>query len=534
LFLSDIFDKVKDLRKDHFMVNSGKVILEDSIKLSESILWKMQNEAYQQFGPEAWSSKGVPFYLTSTPYTVRQYALQVLAYFRDCISLNSPTPIDFSEPVYIFDLGAGTGRFGYLFLKMLNAMLEGLSFKKIKIRYVMTDIVDSNIKFCQTHPYLKQYIECGVLDFAHFHHRDRQITLIYSGDELTSEKVKNPIILVANYFFDTIPQDLFQTQKGTLNEGRITLSVIKGDLPKGKSPLDPTLIGKLQTQFDYYPLDFKDNYYANHPELNAILEEYKVAFPDSTFLFPVGAFECIDYFSSLSKNRILLLAADQGVVSESQIKSWGEPKIAIHGSFSLAVDYSSLAAYFRNKNGVSLLTSFPDKQFVVMSGILGGSMKNFPESVLMFRQTFDSFEPVDYWKLINLSDEGWKNPSLEYILLLIKLGNWDPINFYFYFSQIQKGILQASLEVKEEIAMLVDRVWEYTYPINGSEGLFVMNLGVLCYQLEKYKKAIYFFEQSLAFTGPQKQTFVNLSLCHMSLKNLEKAQEYSLKASQTK
>ena len=46
--------------------------------------------------------------------------------------------------VYLFDLGAGTGRFGFLFLKEWE--LVGLD-----LVYVMTDFVEENLKFLENH-----------------------------------------------------------------------------------------------------------------------------------------------------------------------------------------------------------------------------------------------------------------------------------------------------------------------------------------------------------------------------------------------
>ena len=78
-----------------------QIVLEKGVRLSKSILWGLQTAAYCQFGPDAWSSKEVPFYITSNPYIARQYAYVVLGYLRDCFAPNAATPIDLSQPIYI-------------------------------------------------------------------------------------------------------------------------------------------------------------------------------------------------------------------------------------------------------------------------------------------------------------------------------------------------------------------------------------------------------------------------------------------------
>jgi len=141
----------------------NQTIIEENRRFSESILWKLQHQAYSHFGPEAWIAKGVPFYLTSNPHFVRQNVQVALGYVRDCIKNKQ---IDREEPFYIFDLGAGSGRFGYLFLKDFLSVTHQLYGTKLKVRYVMTDLIEANLDFLRSHAYLRPFVEEGVLDFA--------------------------------------------------------------------------------------------------------------------------------------------------------------------------------------------------------------------------------------------------------------------------------------------------------------------------------------------------------------------------------
>src|SRR6202034_2474419 len=113
------------------------IVVGSGTTLSCSKLWELQLAAYTQFGPSAWFGKHVPFYVTSNPLIAQQYAQTVIGYLRDCASNAAISPINVEEPVYIFDLGAGTGRFAYLFLKSLMQMLGNFYGKEIKICYVM-------------------------------------------------------------------------------------------------------------------------------------------------------------------------------------------------------------------------------------------------------------------------------------------------------------------------------------------------------------------------------------------------------------
>lgn len=483
--------------------NSSQEILEKNQRFSKSLLWKLQQEAYIQFGPEAWSKKGVPFYLTSNPLTAKQYASLVLGYLRDCLSTAS---INFSAPLYIFDLGAGSGMFCYLFLKQLQGLIKGLPFEKIKIVYVMTDIAEENISFWKQHPLLQPYIDADILDFAYYHSEMQQpIQLIRSGKVLAKEKGANPLIIIANYFFDTIPQDLFLFKDGKVQEGRVTLTA-----PKNSS----SLIEELQHQYDYFSIENSETYYSNS-KWNSFLHSYSKQVEGIPFLFPVGAFQTIDYFCSLSQENCLVLAGDQGFSTLNQVESWGEPKITRHATFSIPVSYYALSQYVKSLKGEGLLTSFPDPLFTVLAAVIGKS--KLPETQLAFREGIDAFEPKDYWTVVGGLFKPEIELSLEEILGVIKFGNFDPVNFNIFFQRILALLPKASDATKEMLLQFIRRVYDHFYPVGTDSSDFVLNLGVLCFELQKYEEALFYFEESLKIGGEKKQTLINLNACHKAL-----------------
>jgi hypothetical protein len=485
-------------------------------RLSKSWLWKLQESAYTQFGPEAWSTKGVPFYLTGSPLTARQYAHVLLGYIRDSLSPLSPSPIDLSEPLYILDLGAGTGMLGYLFLKKFFSLIEGLPFEKLKLKYVMTDFVESNIASCQGNPCLQPYIEAGVLDFAHYRSESSQpIRLLGSGTVLSKERLINPLILIANYFFDSIQHDLFMVKDGALLEGRIHISPPKA---RADTPKDPSIIATMKCTYEYTPIDDLTTYYPN-PRWVEILQEYSKNFDAIPFLFPCGALQSIEYFSELSRGRLLVLAEDQGVCTEAQIRDWGEPKIARHGSFSLPVNYHALRRYFANQGGIGLLTSLPDPVFAIGAFVLGGPAHQHPETCLAFRELIDYFDPKDYWNIVGCATRRLKTASLEELLLLVKLGEYDPVNFNHFFERIRALIPKASEAEKHVLFETIRRVGEHFFPVGPESGNFVGNLGVLCFDLGEFRTALEYFKASIPISGESKETLMNIVNCYKAIQH---------------
>jgi len=505
--------------------------LEKSRRLTDSLLWSLQHIAYSQFGPDAWANKGVPFYLTSNPLIAKQFAGVILAYIRDCIRKGGENAIDFSQPFYIFDLGAGSGRLGYLILKHLLPMVHETISPELKICYVMADMVESNIEFLKTRPLLENYISSGNLDFAIYHHSHKPpLKLMVSGEVLEENNIVNPIALVCTYYFDTVPQDLFKAKNGALEEGRISILLPANEESIDANSLQPEMIKNLEAKFDYAPIENPSTYYPERPEFNALLQYYMDLFEDTPFLYPIGGLESLRFFSLLSNNRLLLLAGDQGVSTEKQVREWGEPKIFRHASFSMAVSYHLLSRYFQNQGGVGLLTSFPNPKYVVMSGVLGGSVEDFPDTCLAFRKEIDFFEPVEYWELTNLKPEQLDLIPLEHILLYVKMGNWDPINFHLFFSDILKKLPDASMREKENLQQTIHKVWENFYPVNPQEGDFVMNLGVLFFEMKNFEEALFFFLKSKEVSGGNSNLYMNLAKCYSIMGDEVNAKKYFLEA----
>jgi SAM-dependent MidA family methyltransferase len=161
----------------------------------------------------------------------------------DCCKPGSKMPLDRNEPLYIIELGAGSGKFSYFMLKALEEMKSVLDFPFDKIVYVMTDFTENNFKFWHNHPALKKYFESGRLDAAICNAtEDREITLWKSGKVLGPGCSVNPICIVANYLFDTLYHDIFQVENNVLSEGLVSTG---SKLPEEPDPLHPDIIQRL-------------------------------------------------------------------------------------------------------------------------------------------------------------------------------------------------------------------------------------------------------------------------------------------------
>ena len=161
----------------------------------------------------------VPFYATSNPYIAHSYAQVIVRYIQDTIRQET---YDAKAPFYIAELGAGSGLFSFYLLKSLLELLGDLGLGAVKIVYVMTDFVEDNITFWQTQPNLRSYVKQGYLDFALYDaERSTSICLRNSKSKLTQDTLKNPLIVIANYVFDSLRHDFFQIADHKLQIGLV-------------------------------------------------------------------------------------------------------------------------------------------------------------------------------------------------------------------------------------------------------------------------------------------------------------------------
>lgn len=497
------------------MKDQEETILDQGNRLSKSRLWQLQHAIYSYYGPKAWTEAGVPFYMTSNPYTARQYAKMALGYIRDCIRGVNGKVFDRSHPLYVFDLGAGTGRFGYLFLRELSKFLSQPQFDGIRLCYVMTDMIDSNLQYLRYHPYLQEMIDQKALDFAVYHTSfvEDPLKLQVSGKELIPGNVVNSPILIGNYFFDVIPQDLFKVVNKRLHEGLVTV-VAKGIVDVAEP--NPALLKELYAKYEYVPLKENETYYPDQFQ-EAVLQDYAGTLESIPFTLPVAAFQTLSYFKRMSGGHMFLLAGDQGVSNEQQLRNAQEPVVSVQGGISMSVSYHAIAKYVVKQGGAAWLTTHPDPLFVTIAAAFGGGKEFHSETTMAFEDTFEYFQPSDYWRLTCCSEQEWTHPSIEYLLLLVKLGNWDPLNFHAFFTAIRHQLPEASQNTQSALVETIKLVWDHFYPVTKEEGDFLMNLGVLLFELKQPADALIFFERALIVNGGNAQIHQNIAACRRFL-----------------
>lgn len=492
------------------------VILEQDQRLSQSGIWKLQRTFFEQQGIRAWSRNTIPSYITTNPFIANAYGKVVFGFLRDWYSA-AGNSLDVSQPVYIIELGSGSGRFSYHFLKKFMDLFTRSTLKEIPIKYVMTDFSEDLINFWQNHSSLQPFVEQGLLDFAIFDaEQPEELTLRHSGTVLSSATITNPLVLLANYLFNCIPQDCFAIQDGELYESLITLSTSKPDLEIS----DPTLLDSLETSYNRHPIiaDYYDD-----PEFNKLLDSYQQRLPDTTFTFPHLALKCLRFFCDLSDGRLLLLCGDQGYSEQEDLLDRERPSITLHsGCFSMMVNYHAIGEYVRNQGGQVLRTAHRYTNLYVSAYLLGQHPDDYPETAQSFREAIEPAGPDDFYILKSSLEGVYNTLSLQQMLIYLRFSGWDSNIFLGFYSTLLERVKEASEDEQYALSQTVQQVWNTYYHI-GEEQDLAFAIGVLLYRMQYHTEALDFFQHSLDLYGSDQSTFYNMAMCYSSLRRIEEA-----------
>jgi hypothetical protein len=70
--------------------------------------------------------------------------------------------------VYIVEVGAGTGKFAFLFLRKMFSDHANLVPPSVRVKYIVTDFVEKNVEFWARSAHFQYYRDRGLVDFATF------------------------------------------------------------------------------------------------------------------------------------------------------------------------------------------------------------------------------------------------------------------------------------------------------------------------------------------------------------------------------
>lgn len=465
----NIFD---NLARDHRGFCVAK-----SQSFSQSLLWTLQRDYFTQRGLNAWSQGEVPHYITSNPTIAIAYAEIVFACWQD-----QNQHLTSTQPLYLCELGAGSGRFAFHFLTHLTELCQQNQLPITNFRYILSDFAQANLDAWDRHPQFQPFFEQGILDTARFDiNHTNQLSLQHSGETLTPHTLDRPLIVIANYLFDSIPQDLYYIDDGQIHT--CLVSLLCDQNPKTLS--SGQLLKHLNLDYDYQPTNITDL----DPQLQALLRHYQHHLTDTHLLVPSTGFLCLKRLQTLSQQGLLLLSADKGTTDLRKLQGNRPPKLVTHhGCFSLSVNYALFKTFCEQQGGIALTPNTAHQSLCVIALIMGNQPDRYRQTQWIYDRYVQSFGPDDFFRITKHVRQTLKQMDVGDILAYLRLSHYDSHQFARYLPQLQQ--LAPNFTPQEKIAVLsaIDKVWHRYFPIGEDKNL-AKDIANFCFELEECDRA---------------------------------------------
>lgn len=310
----------------------SKTILEKNVPLSQSKLWKWQKKSFQTHGQGLWQ-RGLPFWSTSNARLAESYARMICALIQDW-ELNFPEQK--SLPWSILELGSGTGQFTFLLLNAIDKFTKANNLTN-KIHYLQSDCVSANRDAWKSHPQFQPWINNGTLHCILVDAEPGPTSDTEWMDIRKQQAITTPLILIGNYFFDTIPQGAWKiTEEGNVEIGLATLE-IDSEHVENKQPRNYD-VSKIQTDINFAPTSGQ-RYHTDATIQNFI--EKLLRQPPGDHYIPEASIQFLQRIHKLCEGKMFLLASDKfsEPLQPIRIKSRMTPHAE---TFSLIVDPGAL------------------------------------------------------------------------------------------------------------------------------------------------------------------------------------------------
>lgn len=495
------------------------IILEKDCSFSKSMVWTTSRNYYIEKGVEAWS-ESVPFYITSNAFIAKQYADLLLSAMQSWVDANPS-----SEPPCfpVLEIGAGCGQLAFLIIRSLNESMQTLHLDNFSFQYIISDLSAKNLAFIAEHSLFKPFIETNQCRFSVFDlENDNSIDLLPT-DSHPAETLspKTPLLLVANYLFDSLTSDVFYVNKGQIQEAKVSLSTEKKNLNNG-APKDWE---KVTLSFSKEPIS-GEHYDDEH--FNHILNSYKDSLDSTHVIFPIGSLNALKRLKTISQQPLMVLLSDKCFNDTTEMEEQEPPELDVHGSFSTMVNLDALTQYCLSHDGHSIIPT-PRDGLTTAILTMGINPQHFPLLNYNIQQHLERFNPTDFFNLYDALSDHHSKWTLEQLSGILSASNWDPGLFSVVEERLQSVLEKNNTQVVDYVLNKLALVGDQFYPIPAAEDVY-FQIASICYSLDHYETAIGYFERSLDFYPNEDEALFNLGLCYFYLDDHGNALTYVKKA----
>ena len=485
-------------------------------RFSDAPIWALQRQYYEEEGLKAWNNDQVPQYITSNPMIATAYAEMIFGFLQDRANRGAD-----SEPVTIVELGAGAGRLAYHVLRELCRLRDYAGIALPAFRYVMTDLAMSNVRAWMEHPALQPFIGEGMLDFSRFDAvQDTSLHLELSGTIIRQGDLRQPLIIVANYFFDVIPQELLYIDDGQVYEADVYV-----EYPEQHELLKPSaLLDRIGLSYAHRRAPEYEQ--ASYPYRD-VIAVYREQLEGAHVLFPVAGLNCLERLDKLSQQGFLLVTADKGYHLLDSWKFADPPELILQGSFSLTANYHAIQYVFERRGAAALFPPQHFKNINVGCVLHVERPMDYPQTRLAYRRFIERFGPDEFYSLKLGIDRNVERMDLQEILSFWRLGGYDAEFFIQCTKRISSLISDANDEEQQDLLTGIQEMWSSFYVMEQRYDL-ALDAGLILFEMSMYEASKRFLELSVKEEQDEvvPTVYYCLAICCFELELVPEAAHY--------
>jgi hypothetical protein len=433
-----------------------------NVPFSRSAAWTDQITFFQELGIEAWHRR-VPYQVTNHLAIASSYAHILWAFMRECRRREGAG----EQPFHLVELGAGSGRFGFYLLKQLTDLAHELPEPGLRFRYLMTDMAPANIGFLRQHPALRDFVAEGVLDFACFNPLESNSLPLRHSDApgSTAERPANPVIFLGNYFFDSLPVDLFRIGERNLEVAMVDPDArIAGSDSMNKS----ATLREHGVAPHYQPVRLP---YYDEPEIDAVLRATARTRGGGYIAFPIAGLRCLKRLHEVAAGRLLMVTSDKGALPDNEAALPSEPRASVHGgAVSFSVDFPVLARYVERLGGCSLGQASQQNLCTVVLNT-AADWQDLPATRAAAHRFLDLYGHYHLYSLFALlrDQQDALELSAPQLLSFFSLVQWDPRMVVQLWPAIRRALRPGTELQRSEFARGLERSAGYHYHLPAEE-----------------------------------------------------------------
>ena len=487
-------------------ITAGHVI-EEGVPLPRSRLWELERAYYERQGLKAWGDGEVPYVITSNPMIAAGYAEVIVAFLRDC---DAAGQLDRTCRVHVLELGSGSGRLGYSLLRHLRPRLAATPLRDLPVTVVLSDFDGARLEQLAAHPRFRDDLADGWLDFAVVDVAAPGEVRTWRRDEVIAGA---PLVVLANYVFDSVPADVYEVRDGVVHEVGLTLLADGPTL----DPRDPDALRRIRLSWQAADEPASPT---GMPAVDAVLARYAETLDTTMVTVPTAALRCLGQLAGAAQAPTLALVADKGWSHLRDLFNLAPPVLVPDaGSFSMMVNFDAIARVVRAGGGTALLPPHKASQLVIGAFVLGALP--VPETAHRYADALAEGGPDDIFAVRRAAASSGML-TLQHALAKLRTTRFDSRTFLELFPTLHERAGQAEGTDRTDLALAVRRVRAAWFPIGEAQDV-ALCLGVLLSRIGHHREALELFAESIGIRGDNAAARFASAMAHHALRDLDQA-----------